>query len=231
MQRRIHRNREARRWPQFPHPDLGDTATRRPSPDPPLRPHGHRVLLAASPTSAAKAAASPGPALFMQDPRLSSLHQCRYGRVDRIEIPPVELRIGRRYLLMRLRYLLYLISDYNGVGGLGRLVPRGWEPEQGTLTAWRDASVWLLTRTGLAIDAFDLEVSCAGVVNVLRFCGWRARIMWTQWKGDAMAVCAGLALSVIVPYLVGAVLVLVSSTLRCEDQCQMDRIYGVSSDR
>ena len=54
---------------------------------------------------------------------------------------------------------------------------------------------------------------------------------WTHWRGDLAAALVGLLLSVVLPYALGAAALAVSATFRCEDQCQMDRIYGTESGR
>ena len=56
-------------------------------------------------------------------------------------------------------------------------------------------------------------------------------MVWRHWKGDVAAALVGLLLSVVVSYVLGAAALAVSATFRCEDQCQMDRIYGTEPGR
>ena len=54
---------------------------------------------------------------------------------------------------------------------------------------------------------------------------------WQHWRGDLAAALVGLLLSIVGPYVLGAAAVAVSATFRCEDQCQMDRIYRTEPGR
>ena len=50
--------------------------------------------------------------------------------------------------------------------------------------------------------------------------------MWHHWRGDIAAAIIGLLCSPVLLYALGAVAVAASATLRCEDQCEMDRLYS-----
>lgn len=56
-------------------------------------------------------------------------------------------------------------------------------------------------------------------------------MLWQRWRGDLGAALIGLLLSIVGPYFFGAAALAVSAAFRCEDQCQMDRIYSAEPGR